>query len=71
MIVYNVIAYRYGEISGNQFPLGVFSNLEAAKAAAIDYKQFRGGKYESIVYKYTVDVDNDTPEIAWKTRGMG
>jgi len=70
MVVYPVIAYRYGDFEAHQFPIGVFSSLDTAKKEAVDYKNFRGLKYECVVYLYHLDQFGDEPEVAWKTSGM-
>ena len=74
MKVYVVIVYRYGFRKGHHFPLGVYSDLEKAKAAAEAHWLERGGKYESVVTKFTLDEFEEEAiqhgEIVWKSEAM-
>lgn len=45
------IAYRYGNISGYHFPIGIFKTLDLAKSAAKSHWEFRGGKYRHRVFE--------------------
>lgn len=67
MILYVVVAFRYGQIytGGNVFPIGVFTTPEAAEEAAAKHHEFRGGKYKHRIYKFTLDkLDDDAGHIS-------
>ena len=61
MIIYIVEAWRWGDNHNHSYVLGCWDNLEAAKKAAIDHAEYRGGKYQCVVQqsKLNQEMDND------------
>lgn len=53
--VYIVEALRYGDREQHSYVLGVWTTLEAAKAAAQEETEYRGGKYICQVHQCTLD----------------
>jgi hypothetical protein len=45
MTTYVVTAYRWGQRNAHSYVVGAYPGLEAAKAAAIEHVDYRGGKY--------------------------
>lgn len=50
-IVYIVFAYRYGDLKGYNYPVGVFSSLAKAKEEAKLHHIYRGGKYDHQIWE--------------------
>ena len=68
MKMYIVTAYRWGSAEKHSYNLGVFNDLEKAKEVAEDHCNYRGGKYECVVYEcklnhFQNDDDVHTKEI--------
>lgn len=55
MKVYTVNAYRFGNRERHSYCVGVYSKKHAALAAAVMEEDYRGGKYECEVLKWTLD----------------
>lgn len=55
MKVYTVNAYRFGNRERHSYCVGVYSKKRAALAAAVMEEDYRGGKYECEVLKWTLD----------------
>lgn len=60
--MYLVIAYRYGNLSGYHFPVGIFDSLDAAVNEAILHRNFRGGKYDHRIYEIDLNKGYDAEE---------
>ena len=67
---YLVIAYRYGDLKGHNFPVGCFSSEEIAIENAKQHRLYRSFKYEHLIYRLRVnqpyDYDLDA-EIVWSS----
>lgn len=69
MKAYTVTAYRWGQRANHSYVVGVFSDIERAKAAAEDEQIGRGGKYECEVVESEIDYhcgenfDNDPVRV--------
>jgi hypothetical protein len=48
--LYYVQAYRLGKMNDHSYVVGVWEDSNQAQLAAKKEEQFRGGKYECIVY---------------------
>ena len=48
---YLVMAYRYGDTQGYSYPVGVFSSLGEAIKVAEYHREYRGGKYDHLVFE--------------------
>jgi len=59
---YLVTAYRYGDLSGYSYPVGVFATLDQALAAAHDYRESRGGKYDHTIHEIEAGKSYDAEE---------
>lgn len=64
--VYVSVAYRYGDREGHSYPCGVFRTLEAAIADAEEHRDYRGGKYEIVVYES--DFSGNQEEVFCQSR---
>jgi len=63
MIVYTVIANRFGDDHKHSYLVGVYSNKENAARAAISEEYWRGGKYSCNILENTMDhVDAEREE---------
>jgi len=60
--MYLVMAYRYGQRDGYNFPVGIFDSLDRAKEEATLHRQFRGGKYDHMIYLLENNVAFDAEE---------
>lgn len=49
--IYLVIAYRWGDFESHSYPVGTSLDFEVAKKLANDEHDWRGGKYEAVVYE--------------------
>jgi hypothetical protein len=62
--MYIVWAYRSGDACGYNFPVGVFESKELAESAANKHRNFRGLKYDHLIYMMEVgkvcDYDEST-----------
>lgn len=57
-----VMAYRYGDTKGYQYPVGVFSCLKKAIEEAYIHRTFRGGKYDHKIFELNTDESYDAEE---------
>lgn len=57
-----VWAYRYSDKKDYNFPVGIFSTYENAEKAAQKHRDYRGGKYDHIIYRMPIDLDFDAEE---------
>jgi len=48
--IYYVQAYRGGKIDNHSYVVGIFTDGHTAQAVAKKEEEFRGGKYECVVY---------------------
>ena len=48
--LYYVQAYRLGKMNDHSYVVGIWENSNDAQLAAKKEEQFRGGKYECVVY---------------------
>ena len=55
MIIYPVIAYRYGDTHKHSYTVAVCDNLELAKQIADEQAVERAGKYQIQVFKFTLN----------------
>lgn len=62
--LYCVWAYRYGNLNGYNFPVGLFETLEKAKEAANNHRQFRGGKYDHRIFSLEPGKEYDAEEAS-------
>jgi hypothetical protein len=62
MIIYIVEALRWGERETHSYILGCWDNLEAAKKAADDHVEYRGGKYNCIVHQCNLNSEMDSDQ---------
>lgn len=59
-LIYVVTAYRWGDRKDHSYPIGITCRLEKAKEMANSHTNYRGGKYECIVYEIKFDIlDNE------------
>lgn len=60
-VYYIVEALRWGERENHSYILGLYSDLERAKRAADEHTEYRGGKYQCVVFGCGMDeqVDSD------------
>lgn len=58
---YIVEALRWGERENHSYVVGLYSDLERAKVAAEEHTEYRGGKYQCVVFQCGMDsqVDSD------------
>jgi len=49
MNIYIVEAWRWGDKEEHGYVLGCWDNFEAAKQAALNHAEYRGGKYQCVV----------------------
>jgi len=49
-LIYYVQAYRGGRMNDHSYVVGIFSDSSLAQATAKKEEEFRGGKYECVVY---------------------
>ena len=68
---YLVMAYRFGNLSGYHFPVGVFATLEDAQHKANMHREFRGGKYDHRIYEIKLGEDYYDAEEAYVVDGTG
>lgn len=54
-VVYVVVMLRWGSDEGHHYIEGVYSSKEKAKEVAEEERSGRGGKYEYIIYAYSVN----------------
>lgn len=59
--VYVIIAYRWGNTEGHSYLVGSCMDLPTAKKIANDENEWRGGKYECIVYRSNLLTHNANP----------
>ena len=57
--LYTVLSHRWGDEEDHTYLVGSFRTLEKAIAVAKSHREYRGGKYETVVYK---DRFNGDPE---------
>jgi len=57
-----VMAYRYGDVTGYHYPVGIFKDVETAKKAAREHHVFRGGKYSHIGWECENGIKYDAEE---------
>lgn len=69
MTVYCVWAYRYANRKAYNFPVGVFTTYELAETAAIRHRDWRGQKYDHVIYELPMDEEFDAEE-AIQARGF-
>ena len=48
--LYYVQAYRMGKLDNHSYVVGIFSDSSLAQSIAKKEEEFRGGKYECVVY---------------------
>ena len=60
--VYCVWAYRYGQITSYNYPVGIFETIEEAQKAAKDHRSFRGSKYDHRIYSMPIGKQHDAEE---------
>ena len=53
--VYVVHMCRWGELENHSYVIGVYTSLSVAEEAAEDERQYRGGKYEGVIYELPID----------------
>jgi len=44
------IAYRWGDKECHSYPIGLYGTIEEAIAQGLEHNQYRGGKYDIVVY---------------------
>ena len=66
---YLVMAYRMGQRKGYNYPVGIFYDKGLAIEAAKSHHNYRGGKYDHIIWKLYqgVEYDAEEAEIVWRT----
>ncbi len=57
-----VMAYRYGDTKGYQYPVGIFSSLKNAVDEANIHRNFRGLKYDHKIFELNTDESYDAEE---------
>lgn len=57
---YIVEALRWGDRESHSYIVGLYSELDRAKAAADAHSEYRGGKYSCQVFQCAVDEEVDT-----------
>lgn len=60
--MYIVMAYRMGQINGYHYPVGIFNSIKTAKKAAKEHHEYRGGKYNHIIWKCEPSKEYDAGE---------
>jgi hypothetical protein len=55
MKIYTVEALRWGDREKHSYVVGVFSDIEKAKAAAAEEEGARAGKYGCVILDYVLD----------------
>ena len=55
MKFYTVIAHRYGNEEGHTYLVGSYKTLEIAIAEALEHREHRGGKYDTVIYEDSFD----------------
>jgi hypothetical protein len=68
---YIVEALRWGEREDHSYVLGLYSDLDRARAAAEEHTEHRGGKYQCLVHQCCMDeqVDSDwSASMVYQTR---
>lgn len=55
MKVYTVEALRWGNREKHSYLIGVFSDVNRARAAAAEEESARAGKYECVILEYVLD----------------
>lgn len=60
--MYLVMAYRYGNSQGYNFPVGIYDTLEIAENEANLHRNFRGGKYDHKIYLIELNRSYDAEE---------
>ena len=48
--IYYVQAYRWGKVDNHSYVVGIFSDSSLAQEIAKKEEEFRGGKYQCVVY---------------------
>mgnify|MGYP000159171765 CR=1 FL=1 len=75
MVVFIVVAYRWGQRELHSYTLGAFSEADLAIECAISHTKYRAGKYACTVEACTINnFDNDAEayiEEIFKTESMG
>lgn len=61
-MLYLVMAYRYGNLEGYHFPVGIFSDINIAIKEAKLHREFRGGKYDHRIYELNLNQGCDAQE---------
>lgn len=61
-MLYLVMAYRYGNLEGYHFPVGIFSDINIAIKEAKLHREFRGGKYDHRIYELNPEYGYDAQE---------
>ena len=49
--MYEVAAYRWGDLDGHSYSVGKFKTLEEAQKSCVNEQDYRGGKYSVVAYK--------------------
>jgi hypothetical protein len=49
--MYEVTAYRWGDLDGHSYSVGEFKTLEEAQKSCVNEQDYRGGKYSVVAYK--------------------
>ena len=61
-MMYLVMAYRYGDVKGYQFPVGIFKDRDVAIEQAHAHRQFRGYKYDHKLFPMEDGISYDAEE---------
>lgn len=60
MIIFIVEAWRGGDNHQHSYVLGCWDNFEAAKKAADEHAEYRGGKYHCVVQQCKLNAEMDS-----------
>lgn len=57
-----VLAYRYGDLKGYHFPVGIFATFIEAQNAARSHREYRGLKYDHRIYVMALGQEFDAEQ---------
>jgi hypothetical protein len=67
--IYVVEALRFGDRERHSYVVGVYDTLEAAKTAADDHAEYRGGKYTCEVTAHPLNGDGKARPLVYANVG--
>lgn len=62
MNIFLVMAYRFGDTRGYNYPVCISYSLEKAKEEAEIHREYRGGKYDHKIFELKIDKGYDAEE---------